>query len=437
VDVTTVSEAVARLLAAGGVKELGEAACGELMAGILARVRAVFGSDARSVGALEQARRQGTETAVTELAAALGWYARRDAEFGRQLAGWVAQAGAGGVAHSVAPGAIEEQAMHAEAIQRAPEVEQFHSGLHDPRGGSAPAPDPPLEGIRYDELRYDDPSYDDEPSYGGFGDDQPLDDVSWYEELRRNAPAYPERPSGQPTGGQRRGDLRGPGYGQQPGYGSQPRSGLAGGYPQAFGDGQGEDDRGGSGPPTPQGPRISVGPETGPHAPALPQVRDGKSESIPGEAPPESTLAAPSAAPGISLAPAVRPGHGLDGPEITESWPDEPQGGDREAFEDFWQEGDEEYRGLFAEETRRRPTYSEAAARRFTKVVGILGRGRHRRRPRGSVPQANLTPADVPQDGGPRVRAGKPQGMPGQATPETTTSAKDRAWGAYCPVRAS
>ena len=57
-DVTVVSEAVAGLLAAGGVKELGEAAGGGLVAGVMERVRKVFGSDARSVDALERAQRR-------------------------------------------------------------------------------------------------------------------------------------------------------------------------------------------------------------------------------------------------------------------------------------------------------------------------------------------------------------------------------------------
>ena len=103
-DVVAVSEAVAGLLAAGGVKELGEAAGGGLVAGILARVRKVFGSDARSVDALEQARRDGGQAAVAELAAALAWYARRDAEFARELAGWVAQADAVSVSQQVRAG---------------------------------------------------------------------------------------------------------------------------------------------------------------------------------------------------------------------------------------------------------------------------------------------------------------------------------------------
>jgi hypothetical protein len=104
-DVIAVSEAVAGLLAAGGVKELGEAAGGGLVTGIMARVRKVFGSDARSVDALEQARRDGTQAAVAELASALAWYARRDAEFAQELAGWAAaQAGAGGVTQRVEAG---------------------------------------------------------------------------------------------------------------------------------------------------------------------------------------------------------------------------------------------------------------------------------------------------------------------------------------------
>jgi hypothetical protein len=95
VDVVMVSEAVAGLLAAGGVKELGEAAGGGLVAGIIDRVKKVFGSDARSVDALERTR-AGEQGAVTELASALAWYARQNQAFAQELAGWAAQAGAGG-----------------------------------------------------------------------------------------------------------------------------------------------------------------------------------------------------------------------------------------------------------------------------------------------------------------------------------------------------
>jgi uncharacterized protein YjbI with pentapeptide repeats len=97
VDVAAVSEAVAGLLASGAARELGQEAGGGLAAGMVARVRAVFGPDARSVDALEQARREGTQAAVAELAVALAWYARRDHQFARELAGWVAQAGSGSV----------------------------------------------------------------------------------------------------------------------------------------------------------------------------------------------------------------------------------------------------------------------------------------------------------------------------------------------------
>ena len=67
-------------------------------------MRTVFGSDARSVDALEQARRDGAQAAVAELASALAWYARRDQEFARELAGWAAQADTGGVTQEVHAG---------------------------------------------------------------------------------------------------------------------------------------------------------------------------------------------------------------------------------------------------------------------------------------------------------------------------------------------
>jgi hypothetical protein len=91
-DIAVVSEAVAGLLAAGGVKELGETAGAGLVAGFTDRVRKVFGSDARSVDALEQVQR-GESGAVAELASALAWYARRDQAFAQELAAWAAQSG--------------------------------------------------------------------------------------------------------------------------------------------------------------------------------------------------------------------------------------------------------------------------------------------------------------------------------------------------------
>jgi hypothetical protein len=99
-----VSEAVAGLLAAGGVKELGEAAGGGLVAGIVGRIRKVFGSDARSVDALERAQRD-EPGAVAELASALAWYARQNQAFAQELAEWAAaEAGGSGVTQQVHAG---------------------------------------------------------------------------------------------------------------------------------------------------------------------------------------------------------------------------------------------------------------------------------------------------------------------------------------------
>jgi hypothetical protein len=103
-DVTAVSQAVAALVAAGGVKELADAAGGGLVAGIVGRLRKLFGSDARSVDALEQAQRERTPAAVAELASALAWYARRDQQFAGELRAWADQARPSGVNQQVIAG---------------------------------------------------------------------------------------------------------------------------------------------------------------------------------------------------------------------------------------------------------------------------------------------------------------------------------------------
>ena len=262
-----------------------------------------------------------------------------------------------------------------------PEQRYDHPRLDEPRSSGArpdgaPAPDPRLAGMRYDELRYDEPF--------GPGYDEPLDDESWVAELRRSGPAYPQSPGGD----QRRGDPRGPGYGQQPGWGSNPgvsrpgwgsNPGLSqpgwGSNPgvsqpadhsRGPGYGQDRDDRGGSGPMASRGPRMSVASETRPRIPAAPQDLGFRGASY---------LGAPSAQVGVLTPPAitrledpadtgqlpaassasqvlstpVRPGHGLDGPEITSSWPTRPQADDLDSFEEFWAEDDNdaEYTGLF------------------------------------------------------------------------------------------
>jgi hypothetical protein len=46
----------------------------------------------------------------------------------------------------------------------------------------------------------------------------------------------------------------------------------------------------------------------------------------------------------------VRPGHGLDVPEITSSWPAQPAVDDLDTYQDFWRDdADEEYTGLFGD----------------------------------------------------------------------------------------
>jgi hypothetical protein len=67
---------------------------------------------------------------------------------------------------------------------------------------------------------------------------------------------------------------------------------------------------------------------------------------------------------------AVRPGHGLDGPSTTSSWPAQPASDDLESYDDFWRDdADEEYTGLFGDreaEFKRAAAKQAAAARRQT-----------------------------------------------------------------------
>jgi hypothetical protein len=315
-----------------------------------------------------------------------------------------------------------------------PEQWYDHPRLDEPRRGgtradSPPAPDPRLAGMRYDELRYDEPLAG-EPRY-----DEPLDDDAWVKELRRGAPSFPQPPSGPsgssgssgpsggssgPSGGssagdQRRGDPRGSGYGQQPtpgqsapgqsgwgqsGWGQQPGPMQSGGYPQAFGYGQGRDDRGGA---APRGPRMSAGQPTsplpagplpaGPLPAAAPQDRAFAGDAYfgaptaqvgvltppairrledPLDTGPQPVTRPATPSTGQVLAPQVRPGHGLDGPEITSSWPAQPEVEEAESFEEFWAEDDNdaEYEGLFPGEDpdfdarRKARTRTKAEGRR-------------------------------------------------------------------------
>ena len=77
----------------------------------------------------------------------------------------------------------------------------------------------------------------------------------------------------------------------------------------------------------------------------------------------------------------MRPGHGLDGPEITSSWPAQPQTDDPESFEDFWRDDeDEEYSGLFGDRQAEfnRADARQAAASRQTAAKRRIGRRRSR-----------------------------------------------------------
>lgn len=103
-DIVAVSQAVAALVASGAGKELAEDAGRGLAAAVVGRLRKVFGSDRRSVDALEQAGRSGSPESVEELAAALRWYARQDAGFAAEMARWAEQADVGQLHQEVRAG---------------------------------------------------------------------------------------------------------------------------------------------------------------------------------------------------------------------------------------------------------------------------------------------------------------------------------------------
>jgi hypothetical protein len=247
-----------------------------------------------------------------------------------------------------------------------PEDWYGHPRLDDTAVDQPPVPrDPRLEGIRYDELRYDEPD--------GQGYDEPLDDESWFRELRRGGSAFPSGSAG-PDGGQRRVDPPPPSFSQAgpgPGHGGGNQAARV--TPTTWS---------GSSQPgnwtNPQTPRMQADADRDGRRPGEPtQVTQGlptagflgappaPSASVGVLTPPDGTpvqddafLAGPSAAPFLGAAPArsapgVRPGHGLDGPEITSSWPSLPSSADQ-AFDEFWQsdDGQGNYSGLFEDEAR-------------------------------------------------------------------------------------
>jgi hypothetical protein len=288
--------------------------------------------------------------------------------------------------------------------------------LEDPR--PVRSPDPRLEGITYGELRYDDTgsfaaaSADREPDPSG----EALDDESWYQELRRSAPAYPQNPPGPGSplsGPQRRMDPPGPSFGSP-----------AGGYPQApdrapgFGqprwDGQDRSQnpqlnanrpagRGAQAPQSPSGPAGPVGPTargdgflgapvasvgllTPPGGTRVDALRNGGAlpaapvtPEVPAAPGVHATQAFPAVkAPGTGRPrpAAVRPGHGMDGPSITSSWPTQPASADLESYDDFWRDdADEEYTGLFGD---REAEFKRATAKQAAAAKRQVGRRRGR-----------------------------------------------------------
>ncbi len=278
------------------------------------------------------------------------------------------------------------------------------SRFDGPPAGARPA-DPRLEGINYGELRYDDP---DPVTPGQPGYDEPLDDESWYEQLRRDASAHPQNFGPQhPSGPHRRVEPQAPAHGQQPGFPQAPDRVPGYGLPRG--------DRGGSSPQAPQGPQMSAGRPVGPGQRAASQPGSPfPSAPNPQAAQGTGFLSAPVAPVGLLTPPdglrvtppdglrvtppdgmrldalrdgaspaaaAVRPGHGLDGPEITSSWPAQPPTDDLESFEDFWRDDeDEEYTGLFGDRQAEfnRADARQAAASRQTAAKRSIGRRRGR-----------------------------------------------------------
>ncbi len=184
------------------------------------------------------------------------------------------------------------------------------------------------------------------------------------------ASGYGQRGSGQSGPGQ-----SGSGFGQ-PGL---SRSGFGQSSPRQSGSGFGQPGYG-----HPSGPQASMATRPGPGSPARGSQSDhrgpqGRAAQIspaagllsapvglltpphgtPVQAPAQTlasstpSQAATIATPilGTQRSAAVRPGHGLDGPEITSSWPAAPHADEVEDFEDFWREDDDEaeYKGLFGD----------------------------------------------------------------------------------------
>jgi hypothetical protein len=283
----------------------------------------------------------------------------------------------------------------------------------EPRSSEGRSGDPRLVGMRYDELRYDEPT-EEEPSAGARGFDQSSDDDSWLEALRRSAPVYPQTPGDQrlpaspasrPEAGVREPGSR-PAYPKAPGtdWFSGQGPGRGGSAPQlSAGRATSAASRPGGQPEPGSGfrPGAPAGADAArQHGSAFPQAQAGRDGGFLGAPtaqvgvltppagsrivgrPESGTLASPFVAPpsegrtgpGALGRPAgpVRPGHGLDGPEITSSWPAAPQVDEIESFAEFWREDDEDgdYAGLFGDRVVAPDGTGSAAKRRIGRRRG-------------------------------------------------------------------
>jgi hypothetical protein len=128
---------------------------------------------------------------------------------------------------------------------------------------------------------------------------------------------------------------------------------------------------GGTTPPSPPGTSAATQVLTSPKAPA-PKAPAPKTPAPKAPAPKTPAPKTQGAGrPGIGT---VRPGHGLDGPEITSSWPAQPSTDEPNSYQDFWRDdADEEYTGLFGDreaEFERADAKMAAAKRRIGRRRG-------------------------------------------------------------------
>jgi hypothetical protein len=114
-------------------------------------------------------------------------------------------------------------------------------------------------------------------------------------------------------------------------------------------------------------PTAQVGVLTPPASPRLDDLADGG-----------AVLADPGSQ---LLAPPVRPGHGLDGPEITLSWPTQPSAEELDSFDEFWAEDDKDgdYPGLFPPDDADLDAGGDAGARGGRRVGRRRGRSNDHR----------------------------------------------------------